>query len=160
MLQAKTRKRHNVAPVDYKLGITIYILFLVKMTLVFLVSNDLNWKMHIDQIICKANRILCLIRHTMDIREYVHGHTYNDVEDSLTRKILYLAHVRPILEYGSEIWNLSTKSLINAFERVQRRARATRFIVQILPPMESVCKNATLLVLRTCVSFKDNILLF
>ena len=28
----------------------------------------------------------------------------NDIKDPLTCRILYLAHVRPILEYGSEIW--------------------------------------------------------
>ena len=43
--------------------------------------------------ICKANGILDLIRHTC-----------NDVKDPLTGKILHLALVRPILEYGSETW--------------------------------------------------------
>ena len=40
--------------------------------------------------ICRANCIYGLIRHTC-----------NDVKDSLTRKILDLAYVGPILEYGS-----------------------------------------------------------
>ena len=42
--------------------------------------------------ICIANRILGLVHHTC-----------NDVKDPLTGKILYVAHVRPILENGSEI---------------------------------------------------------
>ena len=97
--------------------------------------------------ICKANRILGLIRHTC-----------NDVKDPLTRKILYLAHVRPILEYGSKIWNPSTKGLITAIERVQRRA--TRFILQSSAPYEERLKELNLSSLEDRRKFKDNILLF
>ena len=117
VLQVKTRKRHHVVPVDYKLGNHNLLSVDSQNDLGIMVTNNLNWEVHINQMICKANRILGLIRHTC-----------NDVKDSLTRKILYLAHVRPILEYGSEIWNPSTKDLITVIERVQRRA--TRFILQ------------------------------
>ena len=103
--------------------------------------------MHINKMICKANRILGLIRHTC-----------NDVKDPLTRKILYLAHVRPISEYGSEIWNPSTKGLIIAMERVQRRA--TRFILQSSAPYEVRLKELNLSSLEDRRKFKDIILLF
>ena len=89
VLQVKTRKRHHVAPVVYRLGNHNLLSDATQNDLGIMVTNDLNWKMHINQIICKANRILGLIRHTC-----------NDVKDTLTHKILYLAHVRPILEYG------------------------------------------------------------
>ena len=103
--------------------------------------------MHINQMICKANRILGLIRDTC-----------NDVKYPLTRKILYLTHVRPILEYGSEIWNPSTKGLITVIERIQRRA--TRFILQSCVPYEERLKELNLSSLEDRRKFKDNILLF
>ena len=57
--------------------------------------------MHINQMICKANCIFGLNRHTC-----------NDVKDSLIRKILDLAYVRPILEYRSWIWSPSAIRII------------------------------------------------
>ena len=147
VLQVKTRKRHHVASVDYKLGDHNLLSVASQNDLGIIVTNNLNWKMHINQMICKANRILGLIRHTC-----------NDVKDPLTRKILYLAHVRPILEYGSEIWNPSTKGLITAIERVQRRA--TRFILQSSAPYEERLKELNLSSLEDRRKFKDNILLF
>ena len=70
----------------------------------------------------------------------------------------YSPHVRPILEYGSEIWNPSTKGLITAIERVQRRA--TRFILQSSAPYEERLKELNLSSLEDRRKFKDNILLF
>ena len=81
-------------------------------------------------------------------------HTCNDVKDPLTRKILHLAHVRPILEYGSEIWNPSTEGLITAIEGVQRRA--TRFILQRSAPFEESLKELNLCSLEDRRKFKDN----
>ena len=144
VLQVKTRKHHHVAPVVYKLGNHNLLSVGSQNDLGIMVTNNLNWKMHINQMICKANRILGLIRHTC-----------NDVKDPL---ILYLAHVRPILEYGSEIWNPSTKGLITAIERVQRRA--TRFILQSSVPYEECLKELNLSSLEDRRKFKDNILLF
>ena len=147
VLPVKTRKRHHVAPVVYRLGNHNLLSVASQNDLGIMVTNDLNWKMHINQMICKANRILGLIRHTC-----------NDVKDPLARKILYVAHVRPILEYGSEIWNPSTKGLITAIERVQRRA--TRFILQSSAPYEERLKEINLSSLEDRRKFKDNILLF
>ena len=91
VLQVKTHKRHLLLLLFTDLHHNL-LTVASQNDLGIMVTNDLNWKMHIKQMICKANRILGLIRHTC-----------SDVKDPLTRKILYLAHVRPILEYGSEI---------------------------------------------------------
>ena len=93
--------------------------------------------------ICKVIRISGLIRHAC-----------NDVKEPLIRKILYLAHVSPILEYGSEIWNPSSKGLFTAFKRVQRWA--TRFILQSSVPYEKRLKEFNCyLVFWTVVSVKS-----
>ena len=80
MLQIKTRKRHHVACVDNKQGNHNLLYVASQNVLGSIVTNNLNWKMHINQMICLANRILGLIRHT-----------YKDIEDPFARKILYLA---------------------------------------------------------------------
>ena len=147
MLHVNTRKRHHVASFDYKLGSHNLLSVVSQNDLGIMVSNNFNWKIHINQMICKANRILGLIRHTC-----------NEIKDSVTRKILYLAHVRPILEYGSEIWNPSAKGLIISIEKIQRRA--TRFILQSSAPYEDRLKELNLSSLEDRRKFKDNILLF
>ena len=147
VLQVKNRKRHHVAPVDYILGNNHLLSVASQNDLGIMVTNNLNWKMHINQMICKASRILGLICHTC-----------NDVKDILTRKILYLAHVRLMLEYGSEILNPSTKGLITAIKRVQRRA--TRFILQSSASYEERLKELNLSSLEERRKLKNNILLF
>ena len=101
-----------------------------------MVTNNLDWKLHIIKWFAKLT-VFRAWSGTLAMMWKI----------PLTRKILYLAPVRPILEYGSEIWNLSTKGLITSIERVQRRA--TRFILRSSAPMKSVKKNSTFLVLRT-----------
>ena len=82
----KTSKRYHAPCVGYTLGNHSLLSVASQNDLGIMVANNLNWKMHINPMICKANRIFGLIRHTC-----------YDVKDPLTRKILYLAHVRPIL---------------------------------------------------------------
>ncbi len=81
-----------------------------------------------------------------------------DVHDTVTRKILYLAHVRPILEYGSEVWNPHAKGLNNAIEKDQRRA--TKFILRSSALYEERLKELHLLSLEDRRKIKDNVLFF
>jgi len=147
ILHVKTRKRHHVPYFNYKLGLQSLLSVSNQNDLGIMVSSDLSWKIHINQVICKANRILGLIRHTCF-----------DVHDPVTRKMLYLAHVRPILEYGSEIWNPQAKGVTIALEKVQRRA--TKFILRCSDPYEERLKQLNLLSLEDRRQFKDNILFF
>lgn len=147
ILHVNTRKHHHLPPYNYKLGEHSLTEVDQQNDLGIIVSNNLDWKPHIRQMICKANRILGMIRYTCF-----------DIHDVQTRKILYLAHVRPLLEYSSEIWNPITKGLAGDIERVQRKA--TRFILRSSLPYEDRLKELNLLSLEQRRLFKDNILFF
>ena len=127
ILNVATRNRHHVPAYNYQLAGHSLAKVDQQGDLGIMVSNNLSLKFHIKHMICKANRILGMIRHTC-----------SDIYDIQTRKILYLAHVRPILEYSSEIWNHITKGLVNDIERVQRRA--IRFILRSSIPYEDRLK--------------------
>lgn len=147
VLKVKIRKRHHAPDYDYKLGAHHLLNVDHQNDLGITVSNNLSWKSLINQMICKANRILGMIRYTC-----------YDVDDSLTRKILYLTHVRPILEYGSEIWSPLTQGLIRNIEKVQRRA--TKFILKSSSPYEVRLNELNLLTLEDRRNLKVNILFF
>ena len=74
------------------------------------ITNDLNWKPHINNAINKANKQLGLIKHSF---KYL---------NQTTGKLLYKSLVRPHLEYGAVIWSPFKKSDIDQIERVQHRA--------------------------------------
>jgi hypothetical protein len=74
------------------------------------ITNDLNWKSHINNAINKANRQLGLIKHSF---KYL---------NETTGKLLYKSLVRPHLEYGAVIWSPFKKEEIDKIERVQHRA--------------------------------------
>ena len=61
-----------------------------------------------------------------------------DLRDVQTRKLLYTALVRPLLEYSSSVWSpysVKHRRLIENFQR-----RATKFILNY-PPREVSCTN-------------------
>ncbi len=74
------------------------------------VDNELNFDHHVTECVKQANKTLGLIRRT-----YQHL-------DSDTLKTLYVALVRPKLEYGNVVWSPRLQSHIDELERVQRRA--------------------------------------
>ena len=73
-----------------------------------LISSDLSWNDHIDSVCSKAKRILGLL-----YRRY-----YNLV-DNATIKQLYIALVRPHMEYACVVWDPYTHKNIKALEQVQ-----------------------------------------
>ena len=77
-------------------------------------SSSMNWKIHINQLVVKANRTLGLLRRNL-------SHCDKD-----TKAAAYFALVRPILDYCSTVWDPYTQSQKNTIENVQRRA--ARFI--------------------------------
>ena len=79
-----------------------------------LLSQDLKWSDHINNITKKANSTLGFLR-----RNLRHCPTS-------CRRNSYLSLVRSVLEYGSVVWDPYLKKDIDALERVQRRA--ARFI--------------------------------
>ena len=89
----------NVENIKY-LGITI--------------TNDLKWNTHISNIYTKANRTLGFLRRNFSA-------CLQDVKESA-----YKGLVRPVLEYGSSVWDPSGILLQEELEKVQKRA--ARFV--------------------------------
>ena len=89
----------NVEKIKY-LGVTI--------------TNDLKWNTHVSNICTKANRTLGFLRRNLAACPL-------DVKESA-----YKGLVRPILEYGSSVWDPQSILLQVELEKVQKRA--ARFV--------------------------------
>ena len=81
-----------------------------------LISDSLSWSLYMDHICKKARRIIGFIHRAFSSAPIC------------TRRILYLAIVRPILEYGSVTWHPLNTTLTNRLEACQRFA--ARVILQ------------------------------
>ena len=77
-------------------------------------SSNLDWSLHIENIIGKANRSLGFIRRNL----------YSCPES--VKSQAYLTLVRPCLEYASSVWDPHTQKHCHDIEGVQRRA--ARFV--------------------------------
>ena len=75
-----------------------------------IIDNELTFKEHIHLKVKKANALFGMLRRT-----FVHL-------DKEMFKQLFVAIVRPHLEYGAAVWNPYKKELIRLIENVQRRA--------------------------------------
>ena len=89
----------NVESIKY-LGVTI--------------TNDLKWNTHISNVCTKANRTLGFLRRNL----------YSCPPD--VKEAAYKGLVRPVLEYGSSVWDPHTHGLQEELEKVQNRA--ARFV--------------------------------
>ena len=78
------------------------------------ISEDMQWKTHIDNIIAKASRTIGFLRCNL----------YNCTKE--VREATYCTLVRPTLEYASAVWDPFRTTDINRLEQVQRRA--ARFV--------------------------------
>ena len=76
----------------------------------FWLESSLSWDYHINYICAKANKVLGLIRRTFGP---------NNSEGVSTA---YKTLVRPILEYGCQVWNPYLVKNIKGIESIQRRA--------------------------------------
>ena len=74
------------------------------------IHKGLSWNTHIDNTVNKANKILAFVRRN----------TYQC--NRKTKEQCYKTLIRPVLEYGSVIWDPHTKSYTNKIEAIQRRA--------------------------------------
>ena len=74
------------------------------------ITNDLKWSTHVTNICTKANRTLRFLRR--NIFSYP-----KDVKEAACKGL-----VRPVLEYGSSVWDPHTKGLQEEPEKVQNRA--------------------------------------
>ena len=78
------------------------------------ITNDLKWNTHVSNICTKANRTLGFLRRNLSACP-------QDVKESA-----YKGLVRPVLEYGSSVWDPSSILLQEELEKVQKRA--ARFV--------------------------------
>ena len=79
-----------------------------------MISNDLKWNKHINNVCKKASSTLGSVRRNIQ-------HC-----PAQTRRAAYLALVRSSLEYAASVWDPYTVAEIDKLEKVQRRA--ARFI--------------------------------
>ena len=89
---------HDLKHVDHAkyLGITI--------------SHDLRWNKHVENTTNKANNTLNFLRRNVN------------VSNPKVKEQAYKSLVRPILEYGSTVWDPYTAVLSKKIEMIQRRA--------------------------------------
>ena len=86
------------------------------------ITNDLKWNIHVRNICTKANRTLGFLRGNL-------ATCPRDVKESA-----YKGLVRPVLEYGSSVWDPKSILLQDEFEKVQKRAaRFIQFLRVFLP---------------------------
>ena len=74
------------------------------------ITNDLKWNIHTSNICTKANRTFCFLRRNLSACP-------QDVKESAYKEL-----VRPVLEYGSSVWDSSGILLQKELEKVQKRA--------------------------------------
>ena len=91
----------NVESIKY-LGVTI--------------TKDLKWNTHISNVCTKANRTLGFLRRNL----------FSCPQD--VREAAYKGLVRPILEYGSSVWDPHYEGLIDDLEKEQKRT--ARFVTR------------------------------
>ena len=80
------------------------------------ITNDLKWNRHISNICTKANRTLGFLRQTL----------FSCPQN--VKEAAYKGMVRPILEYGSSVWDPHPDKLQKELEKVQNRA--ARFVTR------------------------------
>ena len=91
----------------------------------FILTRTLSPNKHIELICCKALKVLGFVLRSSQLFHLV-----------LPLKILYCTLVRPIIEYGSVLWDSDTVSASASVERVQRRfLRIVSFRFQIPCPV-------------------------
>ena len=78
------------------------------------IHKKLSWNTHIDATVKKANQVRCFLQRNL-----------KSCQPDIKLKS-YKTYVRPILEYGSIVWDPYTDVNINKLEMVQRKA--ARFI--------------------------------
>ena len=94
------------------------------------ISEDLKWGTHISNTVKKANSTLGFLRRNLRSCP------------TPCRRTAYISLIRPILEYGSVIWDPYYISDINIIERVQHRA--ARFISGDYTTRDPGCVTAML----------------
>ena len=91
------------------------------------ITHNLKWSLHINDVVAKANRVLWFIRRNL--------HRCSKT----IKQQMYIALVRPHLEYACAVWDTHVTSDIQKIEMVQRRA--ARFVVRNYSRVDGTVTN-------------------
>ena len=117
MSQHITRKRNPIEQQYLKNGSVLDITTAEKDLGVW-ISSDLTWTNQVYHQSNKANKLLGFIRRSSRY-----------IRKSRTRRTMYLALVRPLLGYATQVWSPQSIELMKSLECVQRRA--TKYILML-----------------------------
>ena len=109
-------KKHNKIQTAYTLKATILEHVESIKYLGVTITSDLKWNTHISNVCTKANRTLGFLSRNL-------FSCPQDVKDALFKNL-----VRPILDYGSSVWDPYCNGLNGEYENVQKRA--DRFVTR------------------------------
>ena len=109
-------KKHNKIQASYTLEGTVLENVESIKYLGVTITSDLKWNTHIINICTKANRTLGFLRRNL----------FSCPQE--VKEAGYKTLVRPILEYGSSVWDPYTQGLQEELEKVQNRA--ARFVTR------------------------------
>ena len=112
-----TRKHLNKIQASYTLEGTVFENVDNIKYLGVTITNDLKWNTHISNTCTKANRNLGFLRRTL----------FSCPQN--VKQAAYKGMVRPILEYGSSVWDPHTDMLQEELEKVKNRV--ARFVTRI-----------------------------
>lgn len=84
------------------------------------ITNTLTWSEHAHERCAKANKMLGFLRRSS-----------MEVNNIKIRRTLYLAIVRSVLGYSTQVWSPQSIELIKKNERIQRRGTKLRSEVAI-----------------------------
>ena len=109
-------KKHNKIQASYTLEGTVLENVESIKYLGVTITSDLKWNSHIRNVCSKANRTLGFLRRNL----------FSCPQD--VKEAAYKSMVRPILEYGSTVWDPHCNGLNDELENVQKRA--ARFVTR------------------------------
>ena len=108
--------KHNKIQASYTLeGTVLENVYSIKY-LGVTITSDLKWNSHIRNVCSKANRTLGFLRRNL----------FSCPQD--VKEAAYKSMVRPILEYGSTVWDPHCNGLNDELENVQKRT--ARFVTR------------------------------
>ena len=107
-LMTVTRSKHPFQPI-YKIGSDTLEIVNSYKYLGIIISSDLDWKLHINSIVCKTSKLSGFIRRVVKSKD----------PDIFVK--LYCSLCRPILEYAAPVWCPCILIHKETLERVQRR---------------------------------------
>ena len=109
-------KKHNKIQASYTLEGTVLENVESIKYLGVTITSDLKWNSHIRKVCTKANRTLGFLRRNL----------FSCPQD--VKEAAYKSLVRPILEYGSSVWDPYCNGRNGELENVQKRA--ARFVTR------------------------------